>query len=67
MSKLRDAYWNPVIPACLMAYFAARSYSAGLTAFRILALSTISIWLALAVYDRISGGRFTAWLYSDHE
>lgn len=65
MINLRNAYWNPVLPLCLLVYFAARSYSAGLSSFRVFAIFTMAVWLALAVYDRISKGRFTSWLYSD--
>jgi hypothetical protein len=67
MSKARDTYWNPLVPLCLFVYFIARSYSAGLSAFRGFALITMALWLGLAIYNRISKGKFTAWLYSDGE
>ena len=65
MVKLEKFVWKPIVPFCLLTYFALRAYSDGISSFRAYALFCVIVWLSLAVYDVLSKGKFTAWLYSD--
>ena len=64
---MRRVLWNPLLAAGCLAFLTFRLATVGANWVRIAGVVVCGVWFALAVYDRYSGGKFVAGLYSDDD
>lgn len=67
MKRIESVLWQPWVPSLLLGYFLYRCAISGVTIYRVLAIAWIAIWLAVAIYNKRSGGRLLRFVRSDDE
>ncbi len=54
--------WHPITAGLMVAWFTFRNIHSGATTFRVIALVWGCVWLGLAIYNHLSGGRYLRWV-----
>ena len=67
MKRIERLLWQPWVPSLLLGFFIYRCATSGLTVYRAIAIVWLAIWLAIAVYDKRSGGRLLRFVRSNDD
>lgn len=58
--------WHPLTPLIILLFTLYVTWPVKLTLYSIASFAVIMTWLLLSVYDYVSKGKFTSWLYSEN-
>jgi hypothetical protein len=59
--------WQPWLPLALLGYFLYRCITSGVSAYRLIAVVWMAIWLAMTLYNWRTGGRLLRFIRSSDE